>query len=308
MESAFRPAGSIEVSRGVHRKELRSGAILLGLSTFADPKKGTEWLEERRLAMIDAPETFRRHYLGDMTQVSGEPVYSNYYDDLHCPNKYRESGIPIVPGSLYYGGWDCGSSLCPAFVLDQVTVRPFQIHSILELISPGGESMERFAPRVATALERRIPGLWDQVRHYADATVTTRSGTDGRTAQQEAKRHGFEGPTKLKPVSNIFRGPVGRRAAVSWSLSRKIAVPNGLEVPGYFIDARYCPTLRQGFQGHYKWRISAQGDERGPGQVILEPLKNAFSHVHDAHQQKMVMIRRMIEGGGARIIGGEDDD
>lgn len=303
MDIAFAPPGSTEISRGVHKKLLRSGATFIGIEVRADPGKDAAWLEQRRMDMLTEPEIYRRHYLGDMTQIGGESVYSNYFDDLHCPLVYREGGIPIVPGSLYWGSWDCGQTLCPAFLLRQVTISPFQVHSILEVTSPGGESMERFAPRVATAIERRLPGMWDEIKHYADATVTTRSGTNGRSAQQEAKKHGFDGPTKLKPVSNAW---LPRHGAVTWLLSRRIGLPNGGEVAGYFVDARYCPTLRQGYQGHYKWRVSAQGDEKGPGQVILEPMKNLFSHIHDAGQYSAIRIRKMIEGGGARII--TDDD
>lgn len=275
---------------GLERRDLPTGARYLKLHHYADPAKDAAWLKTVQEQMSDTPLEFRREILMDDTVFGGQPVYENYHDDTHCPAKFRDRRIPLVPSSLYFGGWDCGATLTPAFVLLQVTPNPFQVHGLKEVVSSGGESMNEFAPRVLDSIISVLPGSWDEVRHFGDATVNTRSGANKVSARDEAKKHGID----IRPVSNVW---APRYAAVSWLLSRWIDE----RTPGFMIDAQGCPTLRLGFQGAYKYHVSASGDADGPGRVLLAPLKNSFSHVHDALQYPAIKIRKMVEGGGARL-------
>ncbi len=274
----------------IERFDLPTGARYLRIPHYADPAKDQNWLDAVRVEMKDTPDQFRREILMDDTVYEGQPVYETYQDGLHCPIKYRTSPIPVIPGSIYFGGWDAGQTLNPAFCLLQVTPNPFQIHCLLEVCSSGGESMNEFAPRVLLALEKRIPGSWLEVRHYGDATIMTKSGVDGRTAQSEAKRHGI----RIVPVSNVW---APRKAAVSWMLTRML----GEDAPGFLLDGLGCPTLRQGFQGAYKLNTSPSGDQAGAGAIYLAPLKNMFSHIHDSLQYPAIKIRQMILGEGATL-------
>jgi hypothetical protein len=277
------------VLNGFEVRDLPTGTVYLRLPHYADPTKDHEWLEEQRRLMADTPDQFKREILMDETLVSGQPIYTNYQDDVHCPEKYRLSGIPLVPGAIYYGGWDCGQTLSPAFVLLQITPNPFQVHFLQEVVSTGGESMEDFAPRVFDALLKRLPGLWDTVTHFGDATVTTRSGSDSKSARDVARKHGLE----IRPVSNVWPP---RLAAMQWLFSRWIDT----KTPGVLIDAKGCPTFRQACQGAYQYRISATGEQEGPGAVIMAPLKNAYSHVAEAAQYPAIKIRNLVEGTGTR--------
>lgn len=275
---------------GFERKWLPTGTRFLKIHHYADPKKDAAWLESMRVKMADTPLEFRREILMDDTVFGGQPVYENYHDDTHSPSKFRENPIPLVPGSLYFSGWDCGQTLNPAFVLLQVTPSPFQVHCLGEVVSTGGESMNEFAPRVLDFMLHRIPGNWDEVRHYGDATVTTRSGTNKKSARDEAKLHGIN----ISPVSNVW---APRYAAVAWLLSRWIDE----KTPGFMIEGKRSPVLRLGFQGAYKYHVSSGGDQDGPGRVLLAPLKNSYSHVHDALQYPAIKIRTMVEGSGGRL-------
>jgi hypothetical protein len=276
--------------KGFEVRDLPTGTVYLRLPHYADPTKGPEWLAEQKRLMADTPDQFKREILMDETLVSGQPIYTNYRDDVHCPEKYRLSGIPLVPGSIYFGGWDCGQTLSPAFLLIQMTPNPFQVHFLEEVVSTGGESMEDFAPRVQEAVMRRIPGSWDCVTHWADGTVTTRSGSDKRSARDVARKHDLN----LRPVSNVW---YPRLAAMQWLFSRWIDE----RTPGVLIDAKGCPTFRQACQGAYQYKISASGEQEGPGAVILAPLKNAYSHVAEAAQYPAIKIRAMVEGTEARL-------
>ena len=51
--------------------------------------------------------------------------------------------------------------------------------------------------------------------------------------------------------------------------------------PTFLLDGQACPVLRKGFNGGYKdRRIQVTGEER----FTEEPMKNAYSHPHDALQ------------------------
>jgi hypothetical protein len=211
----------------------------------------------------------------------GECVYPEYRDGWHC--LLGERPITLIPGSTYVGGWDCGQTLNPAFVLLQITPLPLQIHAILEVIPPGPEPMEKFAARVQAALTRRIPTMWDEVRHFGDATVTTRSGSTGDTAQGIARKHGIS----IQPISNEWQG---RYSAVTWALADSIDE----KTPRFLLDGVHCPTLRDGFRGAYRFEDSPQGDGSGAGRILAMPLKNAYSHIHDALQYACVATRKRV--------------
>ena len=214
----------------------------------------------------------------------GQPVYDDYVDAIHCPKILRENSIPLSANAMYYGGWDAGQTLSPAFVLLQVTERPWQVHALLEVVSVGQQPMERFAQVVLQRLMKWHPGLWDQVKHFGDATIVTRSGSDGQSARDVAKRHGIS----IVPMSNQW---AGRVSAVTWLLTRRLDE----DMPGFWVSGKDCPVLRDGFLGGYQTTASPSGESSGPGMVLRAPLKNAFSHVHDALQYAAIQIRKDIE-------------
>lgn len=274
--------------QGCASKLLESGIRYAVMHYTADEDKRGPWASEFKKG-IEAREWDREMELVETT-YDGQPIYPAWVDAYHAPVKYRENRIPLIERSTYFGGWDCGQTLTPAFVLLQVTPKPFQVHAILEVVSNGGEAMSSFAPRVMAAIMARLPGAWPDVRHYGDATVTQRSGSNGATAQQEASRHGMV----ITPQSNIW---APRLSAVNWLLMREIAK----DTPGFMVDGSLCPTLLEGFRGAYQYRTAKSGDQIGPGAEVLMPAKNMYSHIHDALQYPAMVIRNEIEGYGATM-------
>jgi hypothetical protein len=268
--------------------DLPNGIRYSALHYTADPGKRGDWAEKRKVG-VDVREWLREMEL-DEAVWDGQPVYANYLDERHCPKKFRDQLIPRVNRSIYFGGWDAGQTITPAFVLLQVTPNPFQVHCLAEVVSNGGEPMETFCPRVMATVMQVLPGEWNEVRHYGDQTIIARNGSNGTTAQQEAMKHGVS----IAPVSNEW---MARYGAVTWLLSRDIDE----KTPGFLVDAQRCPTLRQGFQGAYQYKTATNGEVKGPGAVVLMPAKNAWSHVHDALQYPAIKIREMVEGGGTRM-------
>ncbi len=289
--------------KGVEVRDLKSGTVYLRMPHYADKDKDAAWVAEVQLQMSDVPLVFRREILMDETVATGQPIYSNYDDDLHVHRDRdgNEAYIPIFPGCLYWGGLDGGQALQPAFTLYQMLPRPFQIHAICETVSEGGEPMEIFAPRVMRDIMAVLPMSWDTVQIYADHTITARDGTKGGTAQDEARKHGLI----LTPETNVWAPRLG---AAIWLFNRRLDLgPAGFkedgkgglvvsEKPGFKLDALRCPRLREACQGKYKYRVSKQGDPDGPGAVIIEPLKNGWSHVAESLQYAAMQMRKLIAG------------
>lgn len=270
--------------QGFAAKTLENGLRYVAIHYTAQEGKRGDWAEkEIKSKALDRDEWNREMELHEDIW-EGEPVFKSYADELHCPKAFRDRSIPTFHDSIFFGGWDCGATLSPAFVLLQVTPNPFYIQALLEVTSSGGDSMENFAPMVNQALQEWDPHYWEIVRHYGDATVTTRSGATGKSAQDVARQHGIN----ISPVSNAW---APRYAAVTWALNRRID-----DRAGFMIDGVRCPMLRQGFQGAYKYPVSASGDQRGPGAILKMPVKNGWSHIQDALQQVMVVVRQEISG------------
>lgn len=266
------------------------GATYLRIHYSADPAKDKAWAAEERLQ--SPVKEWLREMEMDENVFDGEAVYPEYVDERHCCLGMKP--IPIIHDSIYVGGWDCGQTLHPAFVLFQITPKPFQIHALLEVIPPSPEPMEKFAPRVAAAIAKRLPGHWDTVRHFGDATVATRDGSTGATAQGIARKHGVT----IKPSSNEWQG---RYSAVTWMLSDSIDE----KTPRFLVDGSHCPTLRDGFRGAYRYEESSQSDGTGGGRILARPLKNLYSHVHDALQYGAQEIRKQMfrpRDAGKRVI------
>ena len=267
------------VMPGLSICDTRGGARYLALHYSADPLKTQPWVT------VESKDYGKREWDNQMELVeevfSGEPVLKDYSPSRHCPKSVQDEGIPIFRQSAYFGGWDV--DLRPSFILIQVTPL-FQIQAILEVVSEGGESMESFCPRIQLAIQKRLPGNWDQIMHGADPTCVNRTAADANSVQKVARSHGF----KLHPQSNVWGV---RLADVTWALVDEIDE----RTPRFVIDPVHCPVLLRGFKGAYKYREST-GDEIGPGRVVNKPLKDGYAGPQDALQYALRLARRFCTG------------
>jgi hypothetical protein len=119
------------------------------------------------------------------------------------------------------------------------------------------------------------------IRVFGDPAGKQKAQTDEKTCFQEVKAADLHIEAA---ETNAF---IPRRSAVAWFLSKLIAGQ-----PALLLDP-VCTVLRKGFNGGYKYRrIQVTGDER----YTDEPVKNAYSHPHDALQY--VALRH----GGSQAI------
>jgi len=267
--------------QGYRSETLPNGPKYVAIHFSADEDKDHDW-ELAKSQGVPIREWKREMGMHDDI-YDGQPVFADYSDARHCPEKIRDKGIPIMPQSCYIGGWDGG--LVPAFVLLQITL-DFQIHAILEVVTEGDDPMETFVPKVQRAIEQRIPGRYDEIYHTGDPTIWNRTPGTGESSGAYAKRR-FG--VNIRPSTNI---PDVRKSAVTWSLVNRL--DNGRE--RFILDPTECPTLRKGFNGAYQLEVSTRGDTTGPGRILAEPLKNGYSHVHDAHQYAVIAARKFCEG------------
>ena len=273
--------------RGVEISDLASGARYMKLHHYADPTKDNEeWLESLRTSLPE--REFLREILMDDSVYDGEPVYREYVDTVHCPAKYAKSGIPVdqfADRCEFWGGWDCGQTLQPAFAL-AADLKIGLTAWILEVVPIEAMPMATFAPLVMSQLRKRLPGHWDRVIHIGDPAGTARSGTDASSSYEEAERHGFT----IRSCSEV--GIQHRISSVIWNLRREIDLGQGEKIPGVIYDPLYCPTLVEGMRGAYCMRVRSTHASFDANMEILTPAKNQFSHVQDGHAYATIEIRR----------------
>jgi len=206
------------------------------------------------------------------TVHDGKPVYHEYNDTLHV------KALAPLPDVRMDIGLDFG--LTPAAVITQTDPRG----RLLVLDEMCGEDMaiRQFLQDVLVPqLVRIYPAFWAKrstmIKCFGDPAGSQRAQTDERACFDEVRDAGL----LIAPArTNSW---LARRGAVAWFLSK---LSGGQ--PSFLMDP-CCSVLRKGFSGGYKYRrIQVVGEER----YTDEPMKNAYSHPHDALQYVA------LEGGG----------
>lgn len=217
--------------------------------------------------------------LGNYGSTSdGKPVYPEYNDKVHCAkeNLDGERGMPLILG------WDFG--LTPACVIMQSTPRG-QIIILDELVSED-MGIRQFANDVVKPFLNNHYANF-QIVSAGDPAGNIRAQTDERTCLQELLEAGIY----TEPAStNDF---IPRRESVAYFLTR---MTDGN--PGFLINPR-CTMLRKGFSGRYKLeRIKTSGAARYKDR----PLKDDYSHIHDALQYACLKVRSGVAPARARQV------
>jgi hypothetical protein len=206
----------------------------------------------------------------------GKPVYPEYNDSLHCKEIYPVQGVMLKIGVDF--------GLTPAAVISQVDARG----RFLGLDELCGEDMgfRQFLEDVLIPyLVTNYPVHWakkdDMILLIGDPAGDQRAQSDEKSCFQEAKHKGL----KIRAAKSNAWLP--RRGAVAWYLSK---LASGQ--PMFLLD-QSCQVLRKGFNGGYKYRrIQVTGEER----YTEEPMKNKYSHPHDALQYVA------MESGGIQAL------
>jgi len=209
------------------------------------------------------------------TIKDGKPVYPQYNDRLHCPEK----PLGILEDLPIGLGWDGG--LTPSCVIGQQTERG-QLRVIAELVAEDMGVRQFARDIVKPFLQRNFYGI-EIAFSYFDPSGNARGEGEGKSAisilndeyinesdsTTEPLNLGFE--TEPAPTND----PDKRIDAVN---SYIIKLVDG--EPGYLVS-RKCPFLRKGKIGGYQYkRVQMSGEARYKD----KPDKNKYSHPADAEQ------------------------
>ena len=255
-----------------------AGGRIIRLHYRADDEKGEGWAAATKIGIPIAE--WQREMEGDISILHGAPVFPEFNPRLH-----EHSCIEMQNDSILIGGWDAGTAGHDlAFELVEFLPRFNQSLALMEVINSEGEHMITFCQRVRQEIRDKFPGVASRIRHFGDPTVTTASGTDGRSNFKIAQQYGG---MVIKPSScgNVLSI---RHDAVVKALA---TVDDG--VPWFCIDTEGCPVLTLALRGAYKWQERLSPEYGSLGNVRRLPLKNAFSHIADALQYALVAVSRL---------------
>ena len=204
----------------------------------------------------------------------GKPVYHSFKEELHI----TKNKIDLIPGQPIWIGVDFG--LTPAAVFGQrTTTGKWNIINELVCFEMG---VIRFSELLRGELAKLYKGY--EIMIYGDPAGDFRSQTDERTPFQIMRNCG------LKAIPAPSNDVALRIEAVDSTLARLVDGSPG------FIMSTDCINLKKGFNGGYHYRrLQVSGDRYDE-----KPLKNRYSHVHDALQYLM-----MGAGEGRTMMSGK---
>ena len=204
----------------------------------------------------------------------GKPVYPNFKQELHVSTEKLEPNLSqpiwigvdfgLTPAAVFAQRLVTGRWL----ILDELVCFDMGVSRFSELLR--GEIFKNYKPY--------------EIMIYGDPAGDFRSQTDERTPFQIMRTYGLK--ARPAPSNDVAL----RIEAVDTALSRLL---DGK--PGFLLDTK-CINLKKGFNGGYHYRrIQTSGDRYDE-----KPLKNRYSHVHDALQYLL-----MGAGEGRTLLAGK---
>ncbi len=211
------------------------------------------------------------------TIKDGKPVYPQYNDRIHCPEKAL-GVIEDLPIGL---GWDGG--LTPSCIIGQQTKRG-QLRVIAELTSEDMGVRQFARDIVKPFLQKNFYNI-EIAFSYIDPASAGRGEAEAKSAMgilNDDYIDDNEDGDILQPLNMGFEtepaptnDPTKRIDAVN---SYLIKLVDG--EPGYLVS-RKCPMIRRGKIGGYQYkRVQVSGEARFKD----KPDKNKYSHPADAEQ------------------------
>lgn len=197
------------------------------------------------------------------TVSEGKPVYPEYTEEEHR----SKDPLDVNPARTIWVGLDFGFT--PAAVFAQCSARGQWV--LLKELVPDDISTPEFARIVKQTIAELLCNDRQRVRIYGDPAGNIRSNKreDKKNTFQILKANGVQ--AHAAPSNDVTL----RLETVKSVLNRFV---DGQ--PGILVGPE-CPTIAKGFNGGYCYRrIGTSGSAR----YELEPMKNKYSHPHDALQ------------------------
>lgn len=262
----FTPAPGVEI-----RKNPKNKFVVFTLHYSADPtKRDPKYIEHIKASM--PIRQFKQEYELVWDSFEGLPVYADWDQRIHGVNRVIDPqiGLPLLIGMDF--------GLTPAAIVCQLQEETLYCLKEYVALNMG---VKRFLAMIIPQMKMDFP-LWLDLRKdfvaFIDPSGFFRKDTDETTCASVMEEAGF---------GKIIPGPVQwdeRKNAIETWLTRR--TKNG---PCFQVSLPMCPTLVQGFQGGYRYPDGVL--EKEPTQK-LRPIKDRYSHVHDA-----------LQGVGAKLLG-----
>ena len=236
----------------------------------ADPAKRSEEFSKNMSSAMP-----RRKYLQEYElsweSWAGLPVYGEWDQKIHGTRQK----IHPIPGLPLLRGWDFG--LTPACVIAQLQENQLVILREFTEINMG---IDRFSEKVLKACFNLYPEWPNSSKawmDFIDPAGNGRKDTDEGTCAKIMISKG------ITPVGGALQFEE-RREAVEHFLTRHTRTG-----PCFKVILADCPVLVRGFNGGYRYPDKATEIEP----TKIRPLKDEYSHVHDALQYLCSRVRMM---------------
>lgn len=249
---------------------LKNKFTVFELHYTADPGKRSPAYKDAIRSSMPIMEYLREYELHWDT-FAGYPVYPEY-SKLHETREYPTPavGLPMLIA------FDFG--LTPAAIIGQFQEDTLYVFKEYVEVNMGAV---RFVDKVVNDLRMRWPTFSDLRKNwlcYIDPSGVNRSDTDENSCALVLGDAGFV----------PYPGPIAfedRRKAVQGFLMKMTKTG-----PAFQIYAPECPVTVKGFEGGY--RFSDKSGEIEP--LKLRPIKDAYSHPHDALQYLCHGVNGMV--------------
>lgn len=194
--------------------------------------------------------------------LEARAVYPDWNEDAHL----APEALEYVPGVPLLGGADFARN--PALIVGQVVEG--QLRVLREFVGSNVATAAFFANDVVPAMNVLFPGWQKGWRGWGDPSGSGRTGGDDSTMFSHARAAGM---TLIPAITN---DPDRRQGEVENLLMQTVrGKPKILVSP-------VCRMLVQGFRGGYQ--LAPQKLDANERSASDEPVKNAYSHPHDALQ------------------------
>ena len=209
-------------------------------------------------------EFIRVYAMGEYGVIrAGKPVYPEYNDDLHGVNILKPlEGVDIDLA------WDFG--LTPCVLITQTDA--FGRLLVLREICSESMGLTGFIDNLVKPVLKKHYAGFNVNDSVGDPAGSQRAQTDETTCYEVLEQkgivsHGAETQAPLRRMDSV----------------RQLLNSNVEGKPKILIDKTYCPILRDGFLGLYSFEKIKIGTEEAYKE---KPLKNEYSHIHDALQYR----------------------
>lgn len=254
------------------RRNAKSNFIVCELDYYADPgKRSPRWAEEERRKV--SPLRWEVEYLRKWAVFKGRPVYKDsFFKQLHV----AEQALFPDPNYPIFRGWDFGGNQsCAICQLIGAQLR------VINELPNRGKNTRAFAPEVIAFCESTYGSGFDYIDVIDPSAMWEGKTSTGAACADVMREFG------IRPKPAGTNDPEKRIDAVTKFLMQPIKDRRALLI------SPECPMIIKGFESGYHYPDKPTQSQRSD-----RPVKNLYSHIHDALQYVALRCSRIVADRG----------